>query len=134
MSRVERAPAAPSSSPTPDSSAPSTATPLGPITETVSDGMDSSVTVESSSTSIRSPRLLAYLARERERLRCPEALQHGPADGRGRCPWCHKKYADDVGRLIGTSTPTTRDAAYEYYYDPDFGSDRGDVYTSERPV
>lgn len=29
---------------------------------------------------------------------CPEALDHGPADRQGRCPWCHRKITSKMPR------------------------------------
>jgi hypothetical protein len=53
---------------------------------------------------------------------CPDgAITHGPADGRGRCPWC--------GRKVTSAMPAPRaypvsdlTEAYDEFYDPDYGA------------
>jgi hypothetical protein len=53
---------------------------------------------------------------------CPDgAILHGPADGRGRCPWC--------GNQVDNPLPAPRryprselSDAYAYVYDPDDGA------------
>lgn len=55
---------------------------------------------------------------------CPEAIQHGPPDGSGRCPWCRRKITakqpmpDDVHRHESRLS-----AAYRRSWDPDWGTD-----------
>lgn len=34
---------------------------------------------------------------------CMEAIQHGPTDGQGRCPFCHKKIEPKMPRPSFTS-------------------------------
>jgi hypothetical protein len=63
------------------------------------------------------------------RWRCPESTgPHGPADGRGRCPWCGRQYTDarryEAGETHGRRTELAE--AYAVHYDPDEGS-RGAV-------
>lgn len=54
---------------------------------------------------------------------CTEAIQHGPADGAGHCPWCGIKYdkaiAEPRRQRMQASELTL---AYQEHYDPDFGS------------
>jgi hypothetical protein len=53
---------------------------------------------------------------------CPDgAFMHGPADGKGRCPWC--------GNKVTSALPAPRSyprsdlsEAYEEHYDPDHGA------------
>jgi hypothetical protein len=60
--------------------------------------------------------------------RCPESTgRHGPADGRGRCPWCGRQYTDAM--RYDQSRPGERSElaeAYAVHYDPDEGT-RGKV-------
>jgi len=61
---------------------------------------------------------------------CQESFYGDHDESRdGKCHWC--------GRRVGSGTPRQHshfyqkseiDLAYNYYYDPDFGSDRKDVY------
>jgi hypothetical protein len=51
---------------------------------------------------------------------CSDAIRHGPTDGQGRCPFCHKK--------IESAMPKPRhfpeselSEAYDQYYNPDWG-------------
>lgn len=53
---------------------------------------------------------------------CPEAIQHGPADGAGRCPWCRIKYTDARPRVPASEPTSGATLAYRQYYDPDFGA------------
>lgn len=52
---------------------------------------------------------------------CPEALSHGPADGRGRCPWCGRRYTSPAPRP-DVSDPSDLTDAYELHFDPDYGA------------
>lgn len=49
------------------------------------------------------------------------ALRHGPADGRGRCPWCGTKYTD-VMPAPRAYPRSELSEAYEEHYDPDYGA------------
>jgi len=67
-------------------------------------------------------------ARRHARFRCAEATRHDP-DVRGRCRWCGRLGVDSAYPAPRpTGVRTNLDLAYSYYYDPDFGSDRLDVY------
>lgn len=58
---------------------------------------------------------------------CPEALCHGPADGAGRCPWCHRKYTHANARPVHNHRhPSALTLAYRRFYDPDWGSAHSD--------
>lgn len=60
---------------------------------------------------------------------CPEAAWgfHGLTDTRGRCPYCGRKVMPAAARPDSFPVADAT-AAYRYHYDPDFGSDRHDVY------
>jgi hypothetical protein len=62
-------------------------------------------------------------------LDCPESIhgKHGPADAKGKCPWCDKKYEQAVS-FSPRAVKGNEISAYEYYYDPDFGSNYLDRY------
>lgn len=60
---------------------------------------------------------------------CPEAIQHGPADGTGRCPWCGRKYTDARERFVARAAMTDAVQAYRRFYDPDWGTDIRDTDT-----
>lgn len=50
---------------------------------------------------------------------CPESVwSHGPADVRGRCPWCGTKYTAAAPRPTGYDA-SDMTMAYSLYYDPD---------------
>lgn len=52
---------------------------------------------------------------------CQDAIQHGPADGTGKCPWCGMKIATTMGRP--PRVPVTElTEAYGEHYDPDYGA------------
>lgn len=60
------------------------------------------------------------IRRYHERMRCPEALAHGPLDGSGRCPWCRKRVDRAVpARQTGWHQPSELTVAYGQHYDPD---------------
>lgn len=51
---------------------------------------------------------------------CPEAIQHGPLDAKGRCPFCIRKVGPTVPapRRVPVSEMTEW---YGLYFDPDWG-------------
>jgi hypothetical protein len=54
---------------------------------------------------------------------CPDgALQHGPPDGTGRCPWCGNK-VDSALRAPRRYPRSELSEAYERHYDPDYGAE-----------
>lgn len=53
------------------------------------------------------------------RTRCSEAIQHGPADALGRCPWCGTKYTSKRARPDWGNAPSDLMMAYATHYDPD---------------
>lgn len=54
---------------------------------------------------------------------CSEALNHGPADGRGRCPWCGVKYTSaQPAPPIGWDGPSELTEAWGEHFDPDYGA------------
>lgn len=62
-----------------------------------------------------------------ERRDCPEAIQHGPADGRGRCPWCRRRYTRAVVVCVPYRGTTDLTQAYRRTYDPDWGVSPADI-------
>lgn len=56
--------------------------------------------------------------------RCPEAAygEHGPADARGRCPWCGRKYVSAMPAPDSYPVSELTDA-YDMHYDPDWGAE-----------
>lgn len=52
-------------------------------------------------------------------MACSEAITHGPADGRGRCPWCGVKFTDARPRPYLGNAPSDLVLAYATHYDPD---------------
>jgi len=61
-----------------------------------------------------------------DRYRCSEALRHDPGRS-GNCRWCGKRCDTPALRPDRYPASDTSDA-YRYFFDPDFGSDRMDVY------
>lgn len=57
---------------------------------------------------------------------CPESVGMHDVDRRGRCHWCRRKVGAPAPRP--TKFDRTEDQSYRYFYDPDFGSNRDDVY------
>lgn len=60
---------------------------------------------------------------------CTEALDHGPADRAGRCPWCRRKITYPQAREshYGPSWyERDTEAAYRRSYDPDWGTEHAD--------
>jgi hypothetical protein len=55
---------------------------------------------------------------------CTEAILHGPADFRGRCPWCGVKYdaARPAPSFYGYTWASDLDRAYRRMYDPNWGT------------
>ena len=71
------------------------------------------------------PPLPESVRRYRERMRCPEATQHGPLDAYGRCPWCRRKVEATrpaPAPAWGPYAETELTAAYGEHYDPDHGA------------
>ena len=53
---------------------------------------------------------------------CPDgAFSHGPADARGRCPWCRCKVTS-VMPAPRAYPRSELSEAYEEFYDPDYGA------------
>jgi hypothetical protein len=62
--------------------------------------------------------------------RCPGSVYgfHDP-DRRGVCAWCARQICRPVARPVRPRDGVSQaSSAYRYYFDPDFGSDRDDVY------
>ncbi len=61
--------------------------------------------------------------------RCMEAAYgfHGMADRFGCCPYC-RAHIDAPLRRPNRWPPNDLDGAYRYFYDPDFGAHKDDVY------
>lgn len=57
---------------------------------------------------------------------CPESVSRHDADRDGRCFWCRRKVDYPVRRP--TEFTRTEDQSYRYFYDPDFGSGRHDIF------
>lgn len=54
---------------------------------------------------------------------CKEAMNHGPADGKGKCPWCGLKIATAMPAPDPSHRPTSElTEAYNEFYDPDWGA------------
>jgi hypothetical protein len=60
--------------------------------------------------------------------KCPEAIGWHDAGRDGRCHWCGRKVERAAPRPRGPFDPTGMDLAYRYFFDPDFGRDKEDVY------
>lgn len=60
---------------------------------------------------------------------CPEAIGH-QVDASGRCYWCRRKLerASPRPRQLTHLRADAVDAAYRYYYDPDWGISKEDIY------
>lgn len=56
-----------------------------------------------------------------DRWRCPEAITHGPADGKGKCPWCGRKISAAMSAPMVTDISELTEA-YGRAYDPDYDS------------
>lgn len=61
--------------------------------------------------------------------RCPGAV-HGrhDEDRDGRCHWCRRKMGPAQPRPDPEPVQSDLILAYRYYFDPDFGANRADVY------
>lgn len=64
--------------------------------------------------------------------KCPEALMHTKDEATGRCLWC-KKYMDRAcnPRPAPQRIKSNSELAYEYYFNPDFGLDKHDIYSGD---
>ncbi len=62
--------------------------------------------------------------------KCPEAAYgvHGDPDRRGLCPWCRCRLGPPMSRPRRMPSEATDSQAYRYYYDPDYGNERYEVY------
>lgn len=59
--------------------------------------------------------------------RCLKAIQHGPTDSYGKCPFCGEKVERTAIRPnTRTDEPSELEMAYKRFYDPDWGTDRLD--------
>lgn len=62
--------------------------------------------------------------------KCPEATQHsGLTDKAGRCLYCGAKV--EAAQTAPQGDPSIKSElrlAYEYHWDPDYGTDRRDKY------
>lgn len=59
---------------------------------------------------------------------CPEAIGWHQVDARGRCRWCRRRIEPPSPCPTRGFARTTADLAYRYFYDPDFGTDKDDVW------
>lgn len=54
---------------------------------------------------------------------CKDAIHHGPADGKGKCPWCGLKIATAMPAPAMSDFPASElTEAYNQFYDPDHGA------------
>jgi hypothetical protein len=60
--------------------------------------------------------------------KCPEAIGWHQVDTRGRCHWCRHQVEPPEPRPQRLPISDTTILAYRYFYDPDFGVDRDDVW------
>jgi hypothetical protein len=60
---------------------------------------------------------------------CPESISgtHNEPNAQGLCTWCGRRIAGRASKPQRTPVSELT-LAYRYSYDPDFGSDRDDVY------
>lgn len=68
-----------------------------------------------------------YLTSPAVRRGCPEALQHGPSDGAGRCPWCRRRYDTPISVRVPYNGASDLTQAYRRFYDPDWGLAMTDI-------
>jgi hypothetical protein len=62
----------------------------------------------------------SYMRAYLDRLKCEEAIKHGPADRDGRCPWCKRKITSAVPRSPESEPVSDLSESYGYYHDPDW--------------
>jgi len=59
---------------------------------------------------------------------CPQAIGWHQIDVRGRCHWCRRPVGPPAPCPTRGFTRTKADLAYRYFYDPDFGTNKDDVW------